>query len=210
MVKKFLLLGALIWIAGASYVYYQSQQKPTDVYVATDTILTGEVLLWDIATTGDTTFTVLSWSLLWWKATKPWGEHTGSVVIRNWILSVNSWTIVNGSFDIDMTSIKLLDIDNAKLEWEIRDDFFEAVTHPTTKFVITKSENQGNVLTVYGDLTIKGVTQSINFPANLIVDGNSAKFVASFAIDRLLRGLTMWEGKVNNYLEFEFDLSLSQ
>lgn len=210
MVKKILLLGALIWIAGASYVYYQSQQKPTDVYVATDTILTGEVLLWDIATTGDTTFTVLSWSLLWWKATKPWGEHTWSVVISNWILSVNSWTIVNGSFDIDMTSIKLLDIDNAKLEWEIRDDFFEAVKHPTTKFVIIKSENQWNVLTVYGDLTIKGVTQSINFPANLIVDGNSAKFVASFAIDRLLRGLTMWEGKVNNYLEFEFDLSLSQ
>jgi hypothetical protein len=42
------------------------------------------------------------------------------------------------------------------------------------------------------------------------MNDNTVQFAAAFAIDRLLRGLTMWEGKVNNYLEFDFDLSLTK
>jgi hypothetical protein len=47
-----------------------------------------------------------------------------------------------GSFVLDMTSVQLLDMDNDKFEGEIRDDFFQAPTHPTSTFVITKTENQ--------------------------------------------------------------------
>jgi hypothetical protein len=50
--------------------------------------------------------------------------------------------ITAGSFTLDMTSVQLLDIDNAKFEAEIRDDFFQAPTNPTSIFVITKTENQ--------------------------------------------------------------------
>jgi hypothetical protein len=42
------------------------------------------------------------------------------------------------------------------------------------------------------------------------MNGNTVQFTAAFAIDRLLRGLTMREGKVNNYLEFDFDLILTK
>ena len=211
MLKKLLLVLIVVWVAGAGYVYFQSQQKPTDVYVATDTIIsTGDIITGDVVTGVSTVLTTKNGSLLGWKATKPWGEHTGSIVISKGILSVESGVINGGSFDIDMTSIQLLDIQNPKFEWEIRDEFFEATIYPKASFVITKTENQSSGLVVYGDLTIKDITKSINFPAEFITDTTSAQFKAAFAIDRLLRGLTMREGKVNNYLEFNFDLLLTQ
>ncbi len=210
MLKKVVLFIVLIGIAGASYVYFQSQQKPTDVYVATDVVVsTGDVMTGDVVTWTTALLNVTEGSLLWWKATKPGGEHTWSVMISQGSLSVESGVISWGSFDIDMSSIKLLDIQNPKLEWEIRDDFFEAITYPKAFFVITKTENQGSGLIVYGDLTIKNITKSINFPATFTTNSASSQFKAAFAIDRLLRWLTMWEGKVNNYLEFEFDLILN-
>lgn len=193
-------------------MYFQSQQKPTDVYVATDTaISTGDMLSGDVVTTtaGDV-FTTVSWAVLGWKATKPGGFHTGTVVISEGTIAVESGVINAGSFTFDMTSVQLLDIENDKLEGEIRDDFFQAPTNPTATFAITKTENQWSGLVVYGDLTIKGVTQAINFPATVTMNGNTVQFAAAFAIDRLLRGLTMREGKVNNYLEFDFDLSLTK
>ncbi len=211
MLKKLLLALIVVWVAGASYVYYQSQQKPTDVYVATHTVGTGDMLSGDVVTTtaGDV-FTTSSGAVLGWKATKPGGFHTGTVVISEGTIAVESGVINAGSFVLDMTSVQLLDMDNDKFEGEIRDDFFQAPTNPTSTFVITKTENQWSGLVVYGDLTIKGVTKAINFPATVTMNGNTVQFAAAFAIDRLLRGLTMWEGKVNNYLEFNFDLSLTK
>lgn len=88
-----------------------------------------------------------------------------------------------------MASVQLLDMDNEKLEGEIRNDFFQAPANPTSTFVITKTENQWSGLVVYGDLTIKGVTKAINFPATVTMNGNTVQFTAAFAIDRLLRGI---------------------
>ncbi len=212
MLKKLLLVLIVVWVAGASYVYFQSQQKPTDVYVATDTIATGEVLSGEITTTTTTgdLFTTSAWAVLGWKATKPGWSHTGTVIISEGTIAVESGVINAGSFVLDMTSVQLLDIENDKFEAEIRDDFFQAPTYPTSTFIITKTEKKWSEHIVYGDLTIKGITKNINFPAQINTNENKVNFTASFAINRLLRELTMREGKVNNYLEFNFDLILTK
>lgn len=216
--KKFFTLIVILAAVGASYVYFQSQQRPTDTYVATDT-MTGEVAtgatLDTVVATGDESLTTTSMSVqqnsvLWWKATKPGGSHTGTVAIADGFVAVRSGMITAGEFTMDMTALKLLDMDNAKLEGEIRDDFFQAPTYPTAKFVTTKVESQGTGIMVYGNLTIKDVTQAISFPAQTTLSSGSMNVKASFAIDRLLRGLNMWEGKVNNYFEFMLDLNFSQ
>ena len=211
MLKKLLVLLLLVWVSGASYVYFQSQQKPTDVYVATETLWTGEVISTSTGAviTGDL-YTVSSWAVLWWKGSKPGGFHTGTVVISEGTLVAQSGDVKWGSFTMDMKSIKLLDINNPEFEGEIRDNFFEASAHPTVKFVITKTENQSSGFVVYWDLTIKGITKAISFPAKVAMNQNELWFAASFAIDRSLRSLTMREGTVNKYLEFNFDLGLTK
>lgn len=210
--RKFFTIIVIIVAVGASYVYFQSQQRPTDTYVATDA-MTGQV---DTGSTVDAivaignTMSVQQNSVLWWKATKPGGFHTGTVAITDGFVAVSNDMVTAGEFTLDMTSLKLLDIDNAKLEGEIRDDFFGAPSYPTAKFVTTKVETQWTGIMVYGNLTIKDVTKPISFPAQVNTSSDSINVVAAFAVDRLLRGLDMWEGKVNNYFEFMLDLNFSQ
>jgi polyisoprenoid-binding protein YceI len=60
---------------------------------------------------------------------------------------------------------------------------------------------------IYGDLTIKDKTNPIQFPATVQYENNQVRAVANFAIDRQLWNLTMWNGVVNDYLQFEIDLT---
>ncbi len=209
MFKKIFLWLAIVWVAGASYVYYQSQQKPTDVYVATDVVEVPSENVMSVTMSGEV-FSVSSWSVLWWRATKPGGFHTGTVVVSEWVLSVENGMVNSWLFTIDMTSVQLLDIDNEGFEAEIRDDFFQAPTYPTATFSITRTENQWSGLIIYGNLTIKEITQPISFPAEIIKDNDTVQFTAAFAIDRWLRELNMRENIVNDFLEFNFDLLLTK
>ena len=207
MMKKVWIVIVILALLAVGYSYYQSQQKPEGVFVATDG--TGDVMqmTWS---TGEANMNIVPGSVLAWKATKADGFHTGTVNFMNGMVSVESGVMTAGEFTIDMTSVKLVDIDNAKFEGEIRDEFFESPKYPTAKFVITKVEkNQTNAM-VYGNLTIKDKTNPISFPATIVTtEDNSLNMIASFAIDRTLRGLNMREGAVNNYLEFEVNLNFA-
>jgi len=91
-----------------------------------------------------------------------------------------------------MTNMTCTDIDdaedNAKMVGHLKaDDFFGVETHPTANFVITSSkkdeENEG-YYTITGDLTIKGVTNPIEFPAFVANEEGKIKIEATFAFDR--------------------------
>ncbi len=215
--KKILILVPVLAIVVGAYAYYQSQQRPTDSYVATD------VTTSDISTESGTSMAggelatgkidmlyVVQGSVFGWKATKAGWFHTGTIAVSNGSLSVSNNAITTGDFTVDMSSIKLLDITDPKFEWEIRDAFFEAPKYPTTTFIITTIKSEGTGSMVYGNLTIKDKTNAISFPAQITSSWDTMNVKASFSIDRSLRGLTMWNGMVNNYLEFNLDLSFSK
>ena len=75
---------------------------------------------------------------------------------------------------------------NDKLVGHLKsDDFFGVETHPTATFVLKSAEKKsGNEYTVKGDLTIKGITKSIEFPATVKVSGNTLEASAEVVIDR--------------------------
>ena len=66
------------------------------------------------------------------------------------------------------------------------DDFFGVANYPTAKFVITKVVSRGTpgAYKVQGDLTIKGITQSIKFNADLKEDGTKTVAEAKITVDR--------------------------
>ncbi len=207
MMKKVWIAIVILALLAVGYSYYQSQQKPEGVFVATDGT-TGSVVT--TGSTGEANMNIVVGSTISWKATKPEGFHTGTVMLMNGMVSLQNGIVTAGDFTIDMTSVQLLDTDNEKLEAEIRDDFFEAPTYPTAKFVITKVEQNQTDAMVYGNLTIKDTTNPISFPATITTtEDNSMSMIASFAIDRTLRNLTKREGIVNNYLEFDINLNFN-
>jgi polyisoprenoid-binding protein YceI len=82
--------------------------------------------------------------------------------------------VVGGSFVLDMTSINATDLSGEyqqKLNGHLKNgDFFEVEKYPTATFKITGvKKNNDKVYTslVTGNLTVKGKTNAISFPAKL-------------------------------------------
>lgn len=133
-------------------------------------------------------------SNLKWLGEKVLGKHWGTVDIKDGMMtkSGNNFT---GNFTIDMTTIKSDDLKdaetNAKLVGHLKsDDFFSVDKHKNSTFKLknikeykAKKNEKGNYW-VTGDLTIKGITNEIGFPAEIKFDSNGFKADASFTINR--------------------------
>jgi polyisoprenoid-binding protein YceI len=119
-----------------------------------------------------------------WLAKKVTGQHNGITSLSSGTLQSNGKLLKGGSFVIDMNTIEVLDLEGeykGKLTNHLKsDDFFSVEKFPTSNFVITKIT--GNNIT--GNLTIKGITNSITFPAAIIIDKNVITANAKAIIDR--------------------------
>ena len=125
-------------------------------------------------------------SSIGWHGSKIGGEHNGTIDLKNGEITMENNQITSGKFVVDMTSIKNLDIEDAgykaKLEGHLKsDDFFGVATFPTSKLVISKSEKfQNGKAKVWGNLTIKGKTEKVEFD---MVE-NAGKYSAELKVDR--------------------------
>ncbi|MDO4728365.1 MAG: YceI family protein [Bacteroidota bacterium] len=138
-----------------------------------------------------------------WKGAKLGGmdAHNGTIAIKSGELSVKDGMIESGSFVIDMNSISVLDITDPKkkemLEGHLKgsdeknaDHFFNVAQFPEGKFEIT-AVKEGNI---EGNLTLKGETKNISFPATVTVNDTEVSVVTeTFTINR-----TEWNINYNN------------
>lgn len=120
-----------------------------------------------------------------WKGYKVTGSHVGTITIKSGHLNFNGDKLIGGSFEIDMTSITVTDLEGeykGQLEGHLKsDDFFGVEKYSTASLSFTKVKSTGkNSYKVTGDITIKGKTESITF--DISVYGNKAN--ASLKIDR--------------------------
>jgi polyisoprenoid-binding protein YceI len=122
---------------------------------------------------------------LQWLGEKVMGQHTGTINLKEGWLTWNNDQIVSGEFNIDMASIKESE-SNAMLEKHLKsDDFFGVEKFPTAKLVLTGSDSfdKGTAI-VRGTLTIKGVTNPIEFKAILQKKDEGIWFFANIIVDR--------------------------
>lgn len=153
--------------------------------------------------TGDTLSIDRSGSTIGWIGTKTGGQHNGTFNIANGMFTMADGNITGGSFDIDIASMQVVDLsgeDKGKLEGHLKSpDFFEADAYPTAKFEITSvspfnaetssSKLAGATHTISGNLTLRGQTNNVSFPAIVKIEGNSVSAEADFNIDRTKWGL---------------------
>jgi len=145
-----------------------------------------------------------------WLGKKVTGQHNGTIKIAKGEIGLNENNlVVNGNFEVDMKSIVNLDLDDA--EWNTKlithlksDDFFSVEKFPTSKFEITDVATLSDPAkpnfnsTVTGNLTIKGITKSISFPASIKFENGTLNAFADFDIDR-----TQWDIKYGSGKFFE-------
>ena len=158
------------------------------------------------------TYTVEPSSVVEWVGKKPTGQHTGTIGLQSGSLTVDNGK-VTGDFTIDMNSITVTDITEADGKSDIEahlkgtgkddgaDHFFNVKTYPTGTFKLTSFDGAN----VTGDLTLKGKTKTISFPATLtIADGEVALESKPFEINRVDFGVNYASKSVFGDLKDKF------
>ncbi|RIV19796.1 YceI family protein [Fibrisoma montanum] len=130
-------------------------------------------------------------SVLKWNGKKVTGEHFGTVKIQDGSLTLDGNKLVGGSFTMDMNSIVSTDLTdagyNAKFIGHMKsEDFFNTAKFPTSTFKITKVTpgKAAGEYTVTGDMTIKGITNAVTFPATVKANGNTVTVTGKATLDR--------------------------
>lgn len=130
-------------------------------------------------------------TVLTWNAKKVTGEHTGVVPVTGGTIELANGTVKGGNFSINLANLVVTDIKdagmNAKLVGHLKsDDFFSTEKHPNASFALTSvtAGKQAGSYTIKGNLTIKGITKPIEFPAAIVVSGNTLKASADIVVDR--------------------------
>ena len=158
------------------------------------------------------TYTVEPSSVVEWVGKKPTGQHTGTIGLQSGSLTIDNGK-VTGDFTIDMNSITVTDITEAdgKLDLEAHlkgtgkedgaDHFFNVKTYPTGTFKLTSFDGAN----VTGDLTLKGKTKTISFPATLTITDNEVTLESKpFEINRVDLGVNYASKSVFGDLKDKF------
>ena len=158
-------------------------------------------------------------SSLLWTARKVTGSHNGVVPIASGELVVDGKNIREGNFEIDLSGLTVTDVSNpesnAKLTGHLKsDDFFSTEKFPKATFVLTSATvKSGKEYLVKGKLTIKGITNEIEFPAVIIKEAKKITATAKITIDRTkydirFRSKNFFENLGDKAIEDNFDLDL--
>lgn len=129
-------------------------------------------------------------SVVWTGAKAIGDSHTGGISIKSGNLVVKGGQLQSGEFVIDMTTITNEDAGGMadRLIGHLEsDDFFGIATHPEAMLTINSAEStSGDEYAVKGDLTIKGITQPIEFTTTATESGGAINATANITIDRAL------------------------
>lgn len=129
-----------------------------------------------------------------WRGRKPVGDgHTGTITLKEGSsLTVEENNIKGGNFIFDFTSLTPTDQDedgNTKLKGHLLSpDFLDVEQFPEGNFeIISVTEGvdstvklEGATHTITGNLTLKGITKSISFPAKINIADNKVITDAEF------------------------------
>jgi polyisoprenoid-binding protein YceI len=146
------------------------------------------------------------------KGSKVTGAHEGGFrkVSGSVVVPDSDLTKATIDVNIDMTSTYS---DDEKLTGHLTSpDFFDTAKFPTSTFKSTAIAKTDDGYLVTGDLNLHGVTKSINFPAQIDLNGNQLGARAEFSINRKDFSI-VYPGKPDDLIRDEvvilFDLKAS-
>jgi len=139
-----------------------------------------------------------------WTGAKLAYDHKGTLKIESGVFSAEGNKIKSGDFIIDMASLANTDITDtekkADLEGHLKnEDFFDVEKFPRATFNITSvvdaETDEANCM-ITGNLTMKGVSKSVTFPALVVVkeDGSLTAISDKFTINRTDWGIKYGSG----------------
>ena len=124
-------------------------------------------------------------------------SHDGTVNVKSGNLVLKNGSVVGGQFVLDMTTINATDLSGeyqGKLNGHLKNgDFFEVEKYPTATYKITsvkKNASKDYNFVVNGNLTVKGKTNPVSFPAKISLNNGVLNMISDkFSFDRQKFGI---------------------
>lgn len=196
-------------IAGGLY-YFSTQKATAPVVDGTETATSTDTthMMEGATVPTDGSYTVsASESTFAWAGAKPLIEgyvDSGTIALKDGSITIASST-ATGSFAIAMDTLQVgltakKPGQEGALEKHLKSkDFFDVATYPTVTFEITKVTPQADSATshtydVTGNLTMKGKTNPITFPAMIYMMDGKLIAEAAVNVDRTKWGITYGSG----------------
>jgi polyisoprenoid-binding protein YceI len=133
--------------------------------------------------------------------TKPGGKHDGGFTKFSGAIE-NVAPDLKGSKIVVEIQTESLFSDNAKLTKHLLSpDFFEVKAHPKATFKSTaiEAKKDGSAThRITGDLTLRGKTKAISFPATVKQTSGGVELTSEFTINKKDFGMTYGEGKIDH------------
>lgn len=145
-------------------------------------------------------------SVVTWKGSSVGGSHTGYIDISKGELMIENGQLMGGTVEIDMNTIEDKDYgrDNGLVKHLKDPDFFDVKKFPTSTIAITKAVSINvEEKKITGNLTIKGITHPVSFPAKIEVKDGIVKASGKLVIDRTLWDVRYKSGKFFDNLKDE-------
>lgn len=163
---------------------------------------------------------VISSNVQWWgyKIAKTEAfSHSGVVNVTAGDVIMKGNNIVGGTFALDMTSINTTDLSGAsqvKLNNHLKNgDFFETNKFPNATYQITgvkKNSSKAFPYLVSGNLTAKGKTNPISFPAKISLNNRVLNMVSDkFSFDRQKFGIAYASAAKDVIIKDDIDMLIT-
>lgn len=158
-------------------------------------------------------------SSLQWLGKKVTGEHSGNIALKSGELILQKGKITSGKFEIDMRSITCTDIKDAEYNKKLighlnSNDFFSVEKFPAASFNMKEAiTKDGKNYTIKGDLSIKGITNPIEFAAVVEKSKDFVTASSSIKINRAKFDIrygsgSFFEGLGDNLIYDDFELNV--
>lgn len=157
-----------------------------------------------------------------WHATKVTGEHSGVAKFVSGTVSSDGKSVMGGDAVVDMNSIDATDLTGEyhdKLVGHLKsEDFFSVAKFPTAAIKVKSmspiaGSTNANNYNVVADLTIKGITNEITFPAIVVANAKQVVVNAEFKINRAKYDVrygskSFFEGLGDKAIHDDFDIKV--
>lgn len=132
-------------------------------------------------------------------------SHSGYVYLSKGELMMDNGQLLGGTVEVDMNTIA--DIDHGSNNDLVRHfkspDFFDVEKFPYSAFAITGVVPAADeMINITGNLTIKGITHAVTFPAKIEVKAGIVNANGKVIIDR-----TRWNVRYNSGKKFFYNLT---
>lgn len=146
-------------------------------------------------------------------------EDAGSIDLSSGTVSMVEGKVTEVQAVIDMKSLKTLSTGKGEGQDMLTKhlssaDFFDVEKYPTSELKITSAKiaSEANGVQTYdfsGTLTMKGITQPVNFSGNVTLNGSSAKMESEMKLDRTKWGINYGSSKLaDSFIDDMFTLKV--